>query len=103
MDNQGSSGEERKEDKAFRLMEKNSSSKLHSKNALRKVSKQLKKSNGVGPGQQISKINTQFEPPTSVIQESFSEANMLNSFDEELHKSLKQGDKFRMKFDEKAE
>ena len=37
------SEEERKEDKASKLMEKNSTSKLHSKSALRKTAKNLQK------------------------------------------------------------
>lgn len=74
-------------DKATQILEKNSTSRMLSKAALQK-----KRRRKMAPQE-----NMKYEAIHSVIDENFSEANMLNSFDERLDKSIKKGENFMNK------
>jgi len=72
-----------KRDKASKIIDKNSTSKLLSKSALKKTNKKLMQ-------WQDHKIHQmqEYKPLHSVIDENISEINLLHSFDERLHKSI---------------
>jgi hypothetical protein len=79
------------------LLDKNNTSKLLSKNVLKRKSYNL----GILTPNILSipRINTQesegnYVAKQSVIEENISDANLLNSFDGQMHLSIRPGEKF---------
>ena len=83
-----------KPDKAMKVMSKNASNKLMSKNVLkRKIFSSKKKTEGIDVTKYDESQPT-YNATNGVIEENISEANMLNSQDDFFNESIKVGDRF---------
>jgi len=76
----------KKTDKANKILNKNTTTKLLSKTALKRKVQQKQNSHMMSPEEQ------KFTSLVSVIEENISETNMLNSYDDQMNKSLQKGD-----------
>jgi len=88
---------ENRNDKADELVGKNNTSKLLSKNVLKRKRDNLAVHPPPGlsmhPAEDMHQDN-KYMAKQSVIEENISDANLLNSFDDQMQKSIRPGEKF---------